>query len=360
MSTKKSPQIMLAGSDFGKALNQIRQDANLTNKQIAQALGFKSDSMVSHFHSGRNIPSKEDLQKLRQLLPSQRLKLRLDEAYVAYCLTWNEIVDRSDSYEAQVQTVNELIELGQTTQALKTAKEFHDESLDVDFRITMEDLIAEIYFRTGHYHKAIQLANSIREDQSGQPMAKLIRSCGLRGIVLRSTNNRRYLERAYIEINSALEMFRSNRKAVVGVPDIQDWYELMLEIERVLLKLKLSSGEDQKRIAEAARNHFEHRLMLSGTLKEKMECLDIIGRCSILLSDQSRVQDVLSEAKSQAHLPRSFEERFLILEGQLNMLSAKFDEASWCFEKAHERSVSWNNLHHARVASRHLLNLKLV
>jgi transcriptional regulator with XRE-family HTH domain len=359
MTLRKKAKYNSAEIDFGNALNRIRKAGNLSNKQIARALGFKSDSMVSHFHAGRHVPSKDDVQVIRALLPSQKLKFMLDDAYVAYCLAGTELLDRYDSHEAQAIAITDLIEVGQSDQAIRLASELWQESFDADFRSVLEDILAEVFFRTEQLPRAIELAQAIAKDEMRSPLARQIRSRGLLGIVLRGTNVKKHVQCASIEIQEALSLFRTNRSAVVGIPDIQEWYELMLEVESVLTRLKLTEGSEREMIARGAIRHFERRLRSNCTVREAIECLEAIGRCALILATTSLVSDVLSEIKKYPQLPRSFAERFQLLDGEKHVLQKRLDEAAACFEQALELSEAWNNRHHARVASGKLISLKL-
>ncbi|MDI6856609.1 MAG: helix-turn-helix transcriptional regulator [Candidatus Thermoplasmatota archaeon] len=53
---------------FGKKLRKLREAKGLTQQQLAEKLGYVTNSYVSDVESGRFIPSKEKLRKIAKAL----------------------------------------------------------------------------------------------------------------------------------------------------------------------------------------------------------------------------------------------------------------------------------------------------
>lgn len=53
---------------FGQKLRRLREAKGITQQQLAEKLGFVSNSYVSEVESGRFIPSKEKLRKIAKAL----------------------------------------------------------------------------------------------------------------------------------------------------------------------------------------------------------------------------------------------------------------------------------------------------
>jgi transcriptional regulator with XRE-family HTH domain len=53
---------------FGKKLRKLREAKGITQQQLAEKLGFVSNSYVSEVESGKFIPSKEKLKKIAKAL----------------------------------------------------------------------------------------------------------------------------------------------------------------------------------------------------------------------------------------------------------------------------------------------------
>jgi transcriptional regulator with XRE-family HTH domain len=54
--------------NFGRKLRQLRIEKGLTQQQLAERLGYKSNSYVSDVESGRFIPSRDKLKKIARAL----------------------------------------------------------------------------------------------------------------------------------------------------------------------------------------------------------------------------------------------------------------------------------------------------
>ena len=52
---------------IGQKLKKLRKNANLTQEQAAEALGFKNHTSYSHWENDRNSPSISDLEKIAQV-----------------------------------------------------------------------------------------------------------------------------------------------------------------------------------------------------------------------------------------------------------------------------------------------------
>jgi transcriptional regulator with XRE-family HTH domain len=53
---------------FGKKLRKLRESKGVTQQQLAEKLGFVSNSYVSEVESGKFIPSREKLRKIAKAL----------------------------------------------------------------------------------------------------------------------------------------------------------------------------------------------------------------------------------------------------------------------------------------------------
>ena len=53
---------------FGQKLRQLRIEKGLTQQQLAEKLGYKTNSYISDVESGHFIPSKEKLRKIARAL----------------------------------------------------------------------------------------------------------------------------------------------------------------------------------------------------------------------------------------------------------------------------------------------------
>jgi transcriptional regulator with XRE-family HTH domain len=54
--------------NFGKKLRQLRIQKGLTQQQLAERLGYKTNSYISDVESGHFIPSREKLKKIARAL----------------------------------------------------------------------------------------------------------------------------------------------------------------------------------------------------------------------------------------------------------------------------------------------------
>jgi len=53
---------------FGQKLRQLRKQKGLTQQQLAERLGYKTNSYISDVESGHFIPSREKLKKIAKAL----------------------------------------------------------------------------------------------------------------------------------------------------------------------------------------------------------------------------------------------------------------------------------------------------
>jgi transcriptional regulator with XRE-family HTH domain len=53
---------------FGQKLRQLRIEKGLTQQELAERLGYKTNSYISDVESGRFIPSREKLKKIARAL----------------------------------------------------------------------------------------------------------------------------------------------------------------------------------------------------------------------------------------------------------------------------------------------------
>lgn len=54
--------------NFGQKLRQLRISKGLTQQQLAERLGYKTNSYISDVESGHFVPSKEKLKKIAKAL----------------------------------------------------------------------------------------------------------------------------------------------------------------------------------------------------------------------------------------------------------------------------------------------------
>jgi transcriptional regulator with XRE-family HTH domain len=54
--------------NFGRKLRQLRIEKSLTQQQLAERLGYKTNSYISDVESGHFIPSKDKLKKIARAL----------------------------------------------------------------------------------------------------------------------------------------------------------------------------------------------------------------------------------------------------------------------------------------------------
>jgi transcriptional regulator with XRE-family HTH domain len=54
--------------NFGRKLRQLRIEKGLTQQELAERLGYKTNSYISDVESGHFIPSKEKLRKIAKAL----------------------------------------------------------------------------------------------------------------------------------------------------------------------------------------------------------------------------------------------------------------------------------------------------
>jgi len=54
--------------DFGQKLRRLREKKGLTQQQLAEKLGYVTNSYISDVESGRFIPSKDKLRKIAKAL----------------------------------------------------------------------------------------------------------------------------------------------------------------------------------------------------------------------------------------------------------------------------------------------------
>lgn len=59
---------VMGDMNFGRKLRKLRERKGLTQQQLAEKLGYVTNSYISDVESGRFIPSKEKLRKIAKAL----------------------------------------------------------------------------------------------------------------------------------------------------------------------------------------------------------------------------------------------------------------------------------------------------
>lgn len=67
---------------FGKKLRKLREEAKISQQELAERLGYKTNSYISDIESGHFIPSKEKLKEIAKALriPFSKIKDSLLES----------------------------------------------------------------------------------------------------------------------------------------------------------------------------------------------------------------------------------------------------------------------------------------
>lgn len=346
---------------FGALLKHALHQSGIKHSRLAEQLGFKSPTMISHYCRGEDLPTRKALQTI--LSEVQRAFRRdIVDAYLNFDVPEQSLAPFQEPHEELLDQIDELIDAGCTHQALGAASLLRRETLDPILQVRLEDIIFELHIRLGEYGDAVMLADSLSGSTGLPAVVMEIRAYGMRGIALRAAGFAR-LQAAYANLVNAQSLIRSNRGALSRLRPYRQEYADVIDRELCLVKLDGLSKEHLNEFARTSIPQLHRRVESATSQLGSLLFLEAAGRCHLAIDDPGGVEDILEELVPKCSAQtRTLEERCLILRGRTYHLESKNsrldtmtglgyrDRAGTNLRLAYRIAMSNENIHHARVA----------
>lgn len=346
---------------FGAPLKHALRQSGIKHGRLAEQLGFKSASMISHYCRGEDLPTRKALQIiLSKVQPAFRRDLV--DAYLNFDVPEQSLAPFQEPHEELLNQIDELIDAGCTHQALGAASLLRRETLDPILQMRLEDIIFELHIRLGECGDAVLLADSLSGMRGIPSIVVAIRAYGMRGTALRSAGFGK-LKSAYDNLLEAQTLIRGNRAELSMSSAYRRDYEDVVDRELCLVQLDGLKTDERKAFAKDSIPRLRRRAESAASPLAAFLFLEAAGRCHLAINDVGGVEDILEELLPKcSERTRTLEERCLILRGRsahaestderldLRARMAYRENAGEYLRLAYRTSKSKENIHHAQVA----------
>lgn len=334
---------------FGEAITRALRLVKLKQNKLARLIK-KNNSTVSLYCSGGVLPSRDAFDCILQQINDPGIRSMLIDAY-----TFQELFEDPYSYQLPsnkeyFQQVDQMVNDGLVFQALGTAEQLLEETLDPIMIHRLEDLIFTLLQRLKQHGYAMLLSKNLSTQTGQTRLVASIRSLGMRGFALRAAREKSLLDaKDYLE--AALRALYDNIPIVEQDPYYSKEYRGLLEREYCKVLMDLARRERRKDVAVDCLKRLERGLTYPVSNHDLFESKESAARLLIHLGEYSKVEEIIEEINVQPRMyVSSLPERSILLRGSLQQAMEDIASAKATYKRASKLCYLKSNLHHAHVA----------